>query len=107
MKQVPPRLRCKPGDLARIKKAWNELLEGRLVFIRHAYSATEWLVYLLDGPAFSISEDRCHMVVSRSMIADDWALEPISGQREPDVQQTTDSDAQLVLRLEAAFGASN
>ena len=84
-------LRCKPGDLARIKKAWNELLEGRLVFIRRAYSATQWMVYLLDGPAFAISEDRCHMVVARAMIADDWALEPIGGVRQDGSEDVKDS----------------
>lgn len=87
-------LRCKPGDLARIKKAWNELLEGRLVFIRRPYSATQWMVYLLDGPAFAISEDRCHMVVARAMIADDWALEPIGGVRGDNCEGATDSASQ-------------
>lgn len=101
------RLRCKPGDLARINKAWNELLEGRLVFIRRAYSATEWLVYLLDGPAFSMSEDRCHMVVARAMIADDWALEPIGGARDATSGDVTDSDDQPVHRPRGASGASD
>ncbi len=91
-------IRCKPGDLARIKKAWNELLEGRLVFIRRAYSSTEWLVYLLDGPAFAVSEDRCHLVVARAMIADDWALEPLHGTRPESAGDVTDSGDQLVHR---------
>lgn len=101
------RLRCKPGDLARIKKAWNELLEGRLVFIRRAYSETEWLVYLLDGPAFSMSEDRCHMVVARAMIADDWALEPIGGARDEEADDVTDSDDQSVRHPQEASEASD
>ncbi|BET09407.1 hypothetical protein THI4931_04490 [Pandoraea sputorum] len=100
-------LRCKPGDLARIKKAWNELLEGRLVFIRRSYSATQWMVYLLDGPAFAISEDRCHLVVARAMIADDWALEPIGGVREDDDEDATDSANQRTrLPLEAFEGSA-
>lgn len=106
MHQSQPKLRCKPGDLARIKKAWNELLEGRLVFIRRAYSATEWLVYLLDGPAFSVSEDRCHLVVARSMIADDWALEPIGGTCHDEADDLTDSTDQSVRRPVEAFAAS-
>lgn len=99
-------VRCKPGDLARIKKAWNELLEGRLVFIRRAWSETEWLVYLLDGPAFSVSEDRCHLVVARAMIADDWALEPIGGARRADTDSVTDSVDQSVRRPREAIAAS-
>ncbi len=102
-----PQLRCKPGDLARINKAWNELLEGRLVFIRRAYSATEWLVYLLDGPAFSMSEDRCHMVVARAMIADDWALEPVGGTREAVSDDVTGSDDRSVHRPRGASEASD
>ncbi|VVE90429.1 hypothetical protein PBR20603_04413 [Pandoraea bronchicola] len=106
MHQSQPKLRCKPGDLARIKKAWNELLEGRLVFIRRAYSATEWLVYLLDGPAFSVSEDRCHLVVARSMIADDWALEPVGGQRASEEDEVTDSAYLPARRPEESFVVS-
>lgn len=100
-------LRCKPGDLARINKAWNELLEGRLVFIRRAHSSTEWLVYLLDGPAFSVSEDRCHMVVARAMIADDWALEPIGGARDVVSDDVTGSDDQPARRRPGASEASD
>lgn len=106
MHQAQPTLRCKPGDLARIRKAWNELLEGRLVFIRRAYSSTEWLVYLLDGPAFSVSEDRCHLVVARSMIADDWALEPVGGQIAGDAVEVTDSVDRSAHRLEGACEVS-
>ncbi|VVE68900.1 hypothetical protein PAN31117_03133 [Pandoraea anapnoica] len=106
MHQAQPALRCKPGDLARIKKAWNELLEGRLVFIRRSYSSTEWLVYLLDGPAFSVSEDRCHLVVARSMIADDWALEPIGGQRREPSEEATDSVCQSARLLEGSSEVS-
>lgn len=100
-------LRCKPGDLARINKAWNELLEGRLVFIRRAHSSTEWLVYLLDGPAFSMSEDRCHMVVARAMIADDWALDPIGGARNAASDDVTGSDDQPAHRPRGASEASD
>ncbi len=107
MHQALPVLRCKPGDLARIKKAWNELLEGRLVFIRRAYSSTEWLVYLLDGPAFSVSEDRCHLVVARSMIADDWALEPVGGQHRKLAEEATDSIGQSARLLEESSVVSN
>lgn len=100
-------LRCKPGDLARIKKAWNELLEGRLVFIRRAYSSTEWLVYLLDGPAFGVSEDRCHLVVARAMIADDWALEPIGGVRDDEREEVKgSSERQVRLPLGASEESS-
>lgn len=89
------KLRCRPGDLARIRKAWNGLLEGRLVLVRHSYSETEWLVRVLDGPAFGLSEDRRRYVVTQTLIADDWALEPLGREPQPpNADAVTDSVAQ-------------
>lgn len=97
------KLRCKPGDLARIRKAWNTLLEGKLVLVRRAYSDTEWLVCLFDGPAFALSEDRQRYVATQTLIADDWALVPLTGERAiPCGKEATGSAALLARsRLEA------
>lgn len=73
------RLRCRPGDLARIKSSWNSLLVGRTVFVRRAYSDCEWIIALLGEPALVPSEDGARVIAARSIIADDWALEPIIG----------------------------
>lgn len=97
------KLRCKPGDLARIRKAWNRLLEGRLVFVRRAYSKTEWVVCLLDGPAFTLGEDCRRYIATRNLIADDWALEPLVGEHHiPRAERATGLGAPEVhSRLEA------
>lgn len=70
-------LRCRPGDLAKIKSAWNQLLVGKLVVVRRSYSESEWVVRLLDLPALAISEDRKGHVITKTIIAGDWALEPL------------------------------
>lgn len=97
------KLRCKPGDLAQIRMAWNVLLEGKLVLVRRAYSDTEWLVCLFDGPAFALSEDRQRYVATQTLIADDWALEPLTGERVlPCRKEATGSVDRLArFRLEA------
>ena len=77
--EAKSRLRCRPGDLARIKLSWNSLLVGRTAFVRKAYSQTEWIISLLGEPALVPSEDGTRIIAARSIIADDWALEPIVG----------------------------
>jgi hypothetical protein len=73
-------VRCRPGDIAKIKVAWNALLRGQFVLVRRAYGDGKWLVRLLGEPAFCVSEDRKHFVDTRTLIADDWALEPLRGE---------------------------
>ncbi|HDR9802416.1 TPA: hypothetical protein QDC55_003290 [Burkholderia cenocepacia] len=79
-------LRCRPGDLARIKSAWNTLLIGKIVLVRSAYTDSEWLVTLLDNPALTIRENRTGFVVTRAFIADDWSLEPLRGVEQANEQ---------------------
>ncbi|ARK80994.1 hypothetical protein BOC40_11725 [Burkholderia pseudomallei] len=76
-KEAKIRLRCRPGDLVRIKSSWNSLLVGRSAFVRRAYSECEWVINLLGEPALVPSEDGARIIVARSIIADDWALEPL------------------------------
>lgn len=81
MNEVPigqEKPQCRAGELARIKMARNKFLEGKLVLVRSRYSATEWIVKMLDGPTLARSEDRSRYVVTSILIADEWALEPLS-----------------------------
>lgn len=81
MNEVPiaqEKPQCKAGELARIKTARNTFLVGKLVLVRSRYSATEWVVRMLDGPVLARSEDRSRYVVTNALIADEWALEPLS-----------------------------
>lgn len=102
-KEATTSLRCRPGDLARIKKAWNVTLVDQIVLIRRPYTDSEWFVTLLAGPALAFSEDRSRLIVTRTMIADDWALEPLRGERSLYADEIMDSVAPAaLLRLEAS-----
>jgi hypothetical protein len=71
------RLQCKPGDLARIKYAWNKSLVGRIVVIGERHSPTEWNVTLLGGPGVTLTKDRRQMTATSNLLAYDAALEPL------------------------------
>ena len=71
------RLRCRPGDLATIKEAWNPALIGRVVLIKAAHSPTEWMVTLLGEPAVTLTKNRKRIATSNCVLAYDSALEPI------------------------------
>jgi len=71
------RLRCKPGDLARVVSAWNPALVGRIVLITAAHSRTEWVVTLLGEPGVTLTKNRKRIAASNCALAYDSALEPI------------------------------
>lgn len=77
-------LRCKPGDLAKVKTAWNPALIGRIVLIKAAHSKTEWVVTLLGEPGVTLTKNRKRIAASNCALAYDAALEPIRA-IEPDV----------------------
>lgn len=105
-KEAKNRLRCRPGDLVRIKSSWNSLLVGRSALVRRAYSECEWVISLLGEPALVPSEDGMRIIAARSIIADDWALEPLIGTCASDRQQEiTCSGARAALpQWEVAAG---
>ncbi|OXI89312.1 hypothetical protein CFB50_08475 [Burkholderia sp. AU33423] len=70
-------LRCRPGDLAKVKEAWNPALVGRIVLIKAAHSRTEWVVTLLGEPGVTLTKNRKRMAASSCVLAYDSALEPI------------------------------
>ncbi|AWY60064.1 hypothetical protein A8H35_18505 [Burkholderia thailandensis] len=71
------RPRCRPGDLAKVKEAWNPALIGRIVLIKAAHSETEWAVTLLGEPGVTLTKNRKRVVASNCALAYDSALEPI------------------------------
>lgn len=70
-------LRCRPGDLAKVKEAWNPALVGRIVMIKAAHSRTEWVVTLLGEPGVTLTKKRKRLAASNCALAYDAALEPI------------------------------
>lgn len=70
-------LRCRPGDLAKIKEAWNPALVGRIVLIKAAHSSTEWGVTLLGEPGVTLTKNRMRIAAGNCALAYESALEPI------------------------------
>lgn len=101
------RLQCRPGDLAKIKRAWNALLVGKLVHVRRVHEGNKWLVSLLGEPALGVGEDRQRFVMTRTLIADDSALEPVGERAELDCRAAVKGSAMREARPDSeAFEAS-
>ncbi|SDV47933.1 hypothetical protein SAMN05216551_10410 [Chitinasiproducens palmae] len=97
-------MRCKPGDLALIKNAWNKALVGRLVVIGSAHSATEWNVTLVGEPGLTLTKNRRRLTAARRMLAYDAALEPIDLPMPCDIEITLEDAAGLRRRSLQADG---
>lgn len=80
------KLRCRPGDMAFIKRSWNPLLIGGLVLVKTMRPDGNWLVELLGQPALLPSEDRRRCIVASRVIAEDSALVPLRGDVEPQIE---------------------
>ncbi|KGS34448.1 putative gp21 [Burkholderia pseudomallei MSHR7343] len=70
-------LKCKPGDLARINSAWNELLVGGLVLVQVRRPGGKWSVLLLGEPALARRLADGGYVATRRFVADDTSLDPL------------------------------
>lgn len=79
-------LRCRPGDMAFIKRSWNPLLIGSLVLVKTMRPDGNWLVDLLGQPALLPSEDRRRYIVASRVIAEDSALDPLRGDVQPQLE---------------------
>ncbi|VVE30695.1 hypothetical protein PMO31116_03594 [Pandoraea morbifera] len=74
------KVRCRPGDMALIKRSWNPLLIGSLVLVKTMRPDGNWLVNLLGQPALLPSEDRRKYIVASRVIAEDNAFVPLRGE---------------------------
>ncbi|KWE77267.1 hypothetical protein WL78_00455 [Burkholderia ubonensis] len=78
-------LRCRPGDLARVTRAWNPALVGRVVLVGelHSLGESEWNVTLLGEPAMTFTKNRKRLTIGNRALAFDHALEPLRGDEPP------------------------
>lgn len=70
------KLRCKPGDLARVVASTNPALVGAIVLIERLRSDGRWDV-ALDRPAFGFTSREKRPVVTCAFTFRDASLEPI------------------------------
>lgn len=75
-------LRCRPGDLARVIRAWNPALVGRIVLVGafHSIRESEWNVTLLGAPSMTLTKNRKRLRIGNRMLAHDSYLEPLRGE---------------------------
>ncbi len=78
-------LRCKPGDLARITSAWNNLLKGELVVVDYAIPGGRWMTHLIGEPVFTVRSGGQGYVVTRNLKARDGSLEPLNDREKAEV----------------------
>ncbi|WP_148041438.1 MULTISPECIES: hypothetical protein [pseudomallei group] len=71
------RLRCKPGDLARVIYAKSPLLIGRMVIVEGWNDDGRWNVRLLGDPCFGVAMYTKRPVITCAFAARDSSLEPI------------------------------
>ncbi|ARK91098.1 hypothetical protein BOC42_28140 [Burkholderia pseudomallei] len=89
-KESTARLRCRPGDLARVVSAWNPALVGRIVLVGRIHKSTEWTITLLGEPGITLTKNRRRLGIGNNMLADDAQLEPIHGSMV-DSRESTDA----------------
>lgn len=70
------RLRCRPGDLARVVASTNPALIGTIVTIQRMRSDGRWDV-LLEKPAFGFTARAKRPVITREFSFWDASLEPL------------------------------
>lgn len=87
-------LRCRAGDLARVVRAWNPALVGRIVLVGtlHSRDELEWNVTLLGEPGMTITGDRKRLGIGNNMLAPDWTLEPLRG----DAPEVTEQNREVL-----------
>lgn len=74
--EAKTRLRCRPGDLARVVTSTNPALIGTIVTIQRMRSDGRWDV-LLEKPAFGFTGRAKRPVITRQFSFWDGSLEPL------------------------------
>ncbi|WP_157378074.1 hypothetical protein [Burkholderia ubonensis] len=75
--EAKKRLRCRPGDLAKVKASTNSALVGAVVLIERLRADGRWDV-VLDRPAFGLTAQGRRPVVTWEFTFKDESLEPLA-----------------------------
>lgn len=74
-----PKLRCRPGDLARVVRSKNPALPGRIVVVDRLRQADCWEVTVLGQAVFGVAVDDHGPILTNYYLFPDYALEPLRG----------------------------
>jgi hypothetical protein len=83
------KLRCRPGDLARIIYSKHPTLIGRIVYVE-AFNGEvgKWEVLLLGQPHFSFGQKTGRPMIGNDLFARDSSLVPLRGEEPEDTEST-------------------
>ncbi|MDN7754074.1 hypothetical protein [Burkholderia gladioli] len=87
-----PKLRCKPGDLARVVYSTNPTLLGRTVIVEKWGEHDRWNVTLLGAPAFGLGLRTGRPLVSNKTAFRDSSLVPLRGDSLQAKQREREAD---------------
>ncbi|AOI78033.1 hypothetical protein [Burkholderia sp. NRF60-BP8] len=73
------KLRCRPGDLARVVRSKNPALPGRIVVVDRLRHGDCWEVTVLGQAVFGAAADEDGPIFTNYYLFPDYALEPLRG----------------------------
>ncbi len=76
------RLRCRPGDMARVVRSSNRALVGRTVEVGQLHKDGRWECILVGDAIMGMADDGQGLVLTRDWLFPDWCLEPKSVERK-------------------------
>lgn len=81
MKEELSRLRCRPGDVARVVRSPNEALVGRIVEVMQMHFDGRWECELAGPPVMGLADDGDGLILTRDWLFPDYCLEPRPGDK--------------------------
>ncbi|RRA01945.1 hypothetical protein DF054_22720 [Burkholderia cepacia] len=70
------RVKCKPGDLARVVRSRNRALLGRIVRVDQPHGDGRWECELVGDPVLGAADDGKGLILTRDWLFSDASLEP-------------------------------
>ncbi|WP_186191982.1 hypothetical protein [Burkholderia gladioli] len=86
------KLRCRPGDLARVVRSKNPALPGRIVVVDRLRQADCWEVTVLGRAVFGVADDDHGPILTNYYLFPDYALEPLRGDGHTDDTRAEERD---------------
>ncbi|RQT38366.1 hypothetical protein DF036_06795 [Burkholderia contaminans] len=74
--EAKTRLRCRPGDMARIVRSSNRALIGRTVEVARLHRDGRWECVLVGDAVMGLADDGLGLLLTRDWLFPDGCLEP-------------------------------
>lgn len=74
--EAKTRLRCRPGDMARVVQSSNGALVGRIVEVGRLHGDGRWECVLVGDAVMGMADDGLGLLLTRDWLFPDGCLEP-------------------------------